>query len=296
MWRSVQCTYCAALVSKTELTVHRESFQQALKRQQASDQHHGSVIQLNHYPYCVLKKVLSLPGGLHYSIAKRSQAGALLVLLKTTNDPTQAQKLSVESQNLQKIHQQTSQLSGHYSRMIPALVDFGVASDQGTELTALAMTCIAGAWGSLSHVVAHQASGVEARHMVWMWRRLLDILAYLHDLGWSYGAITPDTVWVNPQDHGLFLMDWSSAKQASDDAARCVDLMRSAELMRVVLSGAHEQSWTALNAPKQLVHLLQQVSQEADFCQRHGARGIDALLQQVALDAFGPPRFIEFKV
>ncbi|WZB38942.1 serine/threonine kinase [Mycobacterium phage DirtMonster] len=51
-------------------------------------------------------------------------------------------------------------------------------------------------------------AGVEPVHAVWIFRRLLMALGYAHDRGLVHGAITPDNILIEPQDHAVMLIDW----------------------------------------------------------------------------------------
>ncbi len=53
--------------------------------------------------------------------------------------------------------------------------------------------------------------GVPARHLVWMMRRALAILAWSHSRGILHGNIEPAHILVRPRDHMLWLVDWSWA-------------------------------------------------------------------------------------
>ena len=50
----------------------------------------------------------------------------------------------------------------------------------------------------------------------------------------------------------------------------------------------------AATMPAPLAALLRRASEDADWCARHGAAGIDQALKTAAVAAFGPARFIHF--
>ena len=47
--------------------------------------------------------------------------------------------------------------------------------------------------------------------MAWMWRRLLIALGFAHTCGMIHGAVLPSHVLIQPEQHGLVLIDWSYA-------------------------------------------------------------------------------------
>ncbi len=60
--------------------------------------------------------------------------------------------------------------------------------------------------------------GLEAVHMVWIWRRILWALSHAHDMHVVHGAILPQHVMVLPEQHGVVVVDWCYAS-VTDDAA-----------------------------------------------------------------------------
>lgn len=64
---------------------------------------------------------------------------------------------------------------------------------------------------SLVDVQAAHPSGIDARDMAWMWRRLLTVLGFTHAQGIAHCAVTPDHVLIEPRDHKLILVGWSAS-------------------------------------------------------------------------------------
>ncbi|MDB5328387.1 MAG: hypothetical protein JWM57_3956 [Phycisphaerales bacterium] len=64
---------------------------------------------------------------------------------------------------------------------------------------------------SLEEVRQSYPRGLEARDMAWMWRRLLTVLAYVHDQQIVHAAITPAHVMIEPKEHKLVLVGWGAA-------------------------------------------------------------------------------------
>jgi serine/threonine protein kinase len=294
MWRSVECLYCGILVSKTETTVHRESYRLALQRQQSKATHSGEILICNKQSFVLKRTLLTLVDGTRYVLGHRVGAAPIQVLLKIGEKSKCRDLFQAEAGTLGYFHSLKGALAGHYSRMIPSLIEFGDATEQYSDRSIIVLSLIPGIWGSLSAVIARQTGGVDARHAVWMWRRLLDILSYVHSVGWSHSAVNPESAWLNPQDHGVFLMDWSQAKPNSEDISRASDVQHSARVIRVLLSGALDRKIDSLNVPTELKRLLNSVCDDTAFCEQHGANGIDALIVQAAEKVFGSPKFIEF--
>jgi serine/threonine protein kinase len=68
-----------------------------------------------------------------------------------------------------------------------------------------------GHYFSLQEVRAHYTDGIDPKDMAWMWRRLLIALGFAHTSGVIHGAVLPTHVLIQPEQHGLVLIDWSYA-------------------------------------------------------------------------------------
>jgi hypothetical protein len=53
--------------------------------------------------------------------------------------------------------------------------------------------------------------GIDPRDMAWMWRRVLTALGFAHINGLIHGALLPSNIWIQPEQHGLMLMNWFQA-------------------------------------------------------------------------------------
>src|SRR5690606_29130924 len=54
-------------------------------------------------------------------------------------------------------------------------------------------------------------TGVGAGHAVWLWKRILELLGWVHASGWVHGAVLPEHLLVHARDHGVVLVGWSRA-------------------------------------------------------------------------------------
>lgn len=69
---------------------------------------------------------------------------------------------------------------------------------------------------SLAEVIRAYPSGVDPRDMAWMWRRILELLAWMHSrTKVVHGAVIPDHFLIHPERHAGRLIDWSYAVQGS---------------------------------------------------------------------------------
>jgi hypothetical protein len=61
---------------------------------------------------------------------------------------------------------------------------------------------------SLAEVAARRPDGLDPRDAAWMWRRLLVALGLAHRAGRVHGAVVGEHVLIQPDEHGVVLVDW----------------------------------------------------------------------------------------
>jgi serine/threonine protein kinase len=70
---------------------------------------------------------------------------------------------------------------------------------------------------SLASVREAFPAGIDARDAAWMWRRLLVALGIAHRAEVVHGAVVSDNVLIQPEEHGLMLVNWCYAALGPDD-------------------------------------------------------------------------------
>jgi hypothetical protein len=140
------------------------------------------------------------------------------------------------------------------------------------------------------------AQGIDPRHAVWIWRRMLGVLGYIHAVGWAHGDVRPEHALVHPQDHGVRLIGWASALRGATARDQATDLLRSARVVLALLSGASGTGAIPSQVPEGLARLVNQAAQDEDFCREHGAEGLDNLLRAESRAAFGPSKFVPLEI
>ncbi|MEV4624852.1 molecular chaperone DnaJ [Micromonospora sp. NPDC049523] len=60
----------------------------------------------------------------------------------------------------------------------------------------------------LTEVARAYPDGLDPRDVAWIWRRLLVALGWAHRAGVVHGAVLPEHVLIEPDQHGVVLVDW----------------------------------------------------------------------------------------
>jgi len=287
-WRTVNCGYCGATITRGTETVERESFRAAWRRANAPQlTDTGRLLQWRGAHYRVLAP---LGHGEHSEVLLAERLGAVpeRVTIKLARDAAGDAVLAREAAVLQSLQALSVAGAAYFTRRLPQPLGLGVTQGLGDgERQALVLRHPTGFWGSLQEVQqANSPQGIDARHAVWLWRRMLEVLAFVHGAGWTHRALTPAHALVHPRDHGVLLIGWSQAKHDVSGGSIGRDLMASARSVRALLSDS------AVPAP--LAALLRECSDDAIACERLGAQGIEQALSAASHEAFGAPRFVHF--
>ncbi|MET0267296.1 MAG: zinc ribbon domain-containing protein [Duganella sp.] len=309
-WRTVQCQYCHASVTPKARVVQAAAFHAAYQRSLA-DHDGASRIECCGQHYRILNTLghgASDTPALSSRVLLAQRLGALpeRVILKLqqagADDKALIQRQQQEMAVLRRLQAATDPGAAYFSQRLPQPVAQGRATGNVgahglTHTHALIVRNPVGYWGSLADVLRHTPQGVDARHVVWMWRRVLEVLGHVHASGWAHTRVAPEHLLVHPADHGILIIGWSQARSHSDSSLQARDLMQLAWSMRCLLHGGVEQLSAppiAASVPAPLASLLERASEDANWCATHGAAGIDSQLKAAAQAAFGPPRFLHF--
>lgn len=290
LWRSVKCNSCGSLIAKTESVVTRDSFRQAWNRARQESASLGGVL-CGGACYHLLQ---SLGHGeiSQVYLARRIGPLPLLATVKLSTATDAAGRYAREAQVARELQVLDCDGAGAYfSRLLPEVITQGVV-DEGSGRHGLVLRHPTGFWGSLAALNERFAPGIDPRHAVWIWRRMLEALNFIHKHGWSHGDVRPEHVLVHPQDHGVRLIGWASAKKGAGAKEKTMDLGRSARVVQVLLCGAGDAGGLPGSVPAGLAQLVTLAATDEDFCCSQGAEGLDGLLRAQAKTAFGPPSFV----
>ena len=294
IWRAVKCASCGSLITKTESVVTRDSFRQALKRARLDSVGADDVI-CGGARYHLFQKLGSGEVS-QVHLALRVGSLPLLTTIKLSSSPSAAAIYAREAQVCLELQGLDGDGVGPYfSRLLPEVVAQGVVNeDSGKHALALRHPC--GYWGSLAALNERFATGIDPRHAIWIWRRMLEVLNFVHCHGWSHGDVRPEHALVHPHDHGVRLIGWASARKDAAAKDQATDLLRSARVVQVLLCGASGSGDLPDSVPTGLAQLVVRASSDEGFCRSQSAEGLDGLLRAEAKTAFGPPTFVPLRI
>lgn len=269
----------------------RDTFKKALSRARQEFGSTGGDIECGGEGYRLLNQL----GKGEFSdvyLARRVSGLPFLATIKLSSASGAATHYAREAEVLHDLRTSSHEARKTYgAQHLPWVIFQGPVKDAPGR-QALVLHHEPGYWGSLAALHARFPQGLDPRHAVWIWRRMLDVLHFLHMEDWTHGDVRPEHALVHPENHGVRIIGWASARRSSDASAKAHDLQRCARVITVLLCGAHASGSLPPQVPHQLAKLVTQASEDATFCQAHPAKHQDALLKEAALAAFGPPSFV----
>jgi hypothetical protein len=134
--------------------------------------------------------------------------GTREVLLKVSRHRDLNDLVENEAKLLKKINDAAAGTKS-YRFYMPELIESARVAERVNDPRALNVLVWEPGWVPLTEVLSFHPDGVDPRHGVWIWKRLLTVMSFAHGLGLVHGAVLPTHVLVNPVNHGVRLVDWS---------------------------------------------------------------------------------------
>ena len=272
---TVRCEYCA-----TELTpgVHGWAPTAPADTFTPLRDPHLPRLWLEQHRYALLGR---LGRGEHSDVflARRDARITELVVVKLLRPGGDPAALAREAHILREMESCRLQGAAHFTRLLPQPVAQGTArlgmhGNEGTQV-ASALRWRSGFVHTFGDVATAYPGGIPAPATVWLWKRILEQLGFVHRAGVGHGALTADHLLVHARDHGVVLIGWTRAGPLTAEQ-QAADIRHSARCVRA-LAGTQP-------LPERLEQLLAQPP-------------VDAWAAREQLDAtagavFGPPKYI----
>jgi hypothetical protein len=164
---------------------------------------------------------------------------------------------------------------------------------------------------NFDEVIWAYPQGIPARASVWVWRRILEVLSFVHASGMVHGAVLPRHLLVQDNEHGVRLVGYGLAGKPGevlpplppDSEAYYplpgasallrspqLDLMMSARCVVALLGGDPATGIVPAGVPARLAEVVQRVARQPLAGQT--AWALREELGEIADQVFGAPQFI----
>ncbi len=246
-------------------------------------------------------------------LARRDRRLTELVLLKVLRATADADLLAREWRVLEALHQSEAQGADYFQRLLPQLVSHAKLTAPGLDPRPTSVfRWRSGFAHTLGDVLRAYPQGVDPRASVWIWKRLLELLGWVHRTGYTHGAVIPAHIIVHAGDHGVVLAGWSSAVRgerlpavsASAErfypsrvwrdrvASHTTDLIMAARSVAWVLGGDASTGAVPSTVPEPLARLVREYATLDPDAPADDAWEMIDRVSHAGREAFGPPRFV----
>ncbi|MFK7988194.1 MAG: hypothetical protein AB8I08_19395 [Sandaracinaceae bacterium] len=231
------------------------------------------------------------------------------VVLKVLAVPEDEPILRREPAVLRRLADGAAPGASYFAPLCPQLVAHGTARIEGGLDDATRRYTVVTRWRSgfsctLADAKRAFPRGLDPKAAVWMWKRLLELLGWVHQTGRVHGAVLPSHILLHPRDHGAALVGWSASVPDGEPVA-AISVADEARYPTSLLAG--EPAWPSDDIRMSASTFRSVLSNDlpgpiAALLDRVEARPGDdawALKEQVgaaAKEAFGPPRYVPFEM
>jgi hypothetical protein len=238
-----------------------------------------------------------------------------LVVIKTVRKPEDQDMLVHEWTTLQSLHGSKAKGSDYFVSRLPQLVARGPLFGLGTpERASVVYRWRSGFIHTLDDVLQQYPRGVEPQTAIWIWKRLLELVGFVHNSGYVHCGILPRHVILNSRDHGASLVGWSRSCHSGEHirvfSAGCspyyptgvidnyvsasveVDIVMISRCIFAILGGDFNTGEMGVEVPAALSSLIRQTT--SDNPGGWTAWGLLVELDRLALDIYGTPRYHPF--
>lgn len=317
--KSAVCSFCGTTVFLEETNITSEQFQEAFRFWNAPESYAlTSWITLGIRNW-VLEKQIAHGESTDVFIGRLARWPTELVLIKILRKTENEHFLDVEWETLHQLLRSRATGADVFSRMIPQPVVYGKATGGAfSGSKTLILRWESGFHHTFEEVCRHYPEGIPARASIWVWRRILETLAFLHDSGYVHGAIVPAHLLVQQNDHGVRLVGYGRSGRinapvdARGDSLRPyfptptqkwkvlspqLDIAMSAKCIIKILGGDPDTLTLPTTVPSRLADAIIKYAQpDPKYPSNISAWTIHQELGRIADTVYGSPVFIPIEM
>jgi hypothetical protein len=215
--RSAVCPFCGSTVMLDEQGVSAERFRAAFRAWNSPETHgYADWVSLGDSHWA--KGPLIAQGEISdIHAAARARWPTERALLKILRDPRDAPGFDHEWEVLTALQRSDAAGAASLTSRLPQPIARGeitVGALAGTR--AMVFRWASGFVHTFEDARRAYPQGIEPRASIWIWRRILEALAFVHASGFVHGAVLPPHLLVEEGEHGVRLVGFRAADRAGE--------------------------------------------------------------------------------
>jgi hypothetical protein len=313
--RSIVCSYCGATVQLDEASVSAATFQDAFRVWNSPATYQFSTWVSIDSSHWAVEKHLAHGDISDVYTARRARWPTELAILKILRDRKDIDLFDNEWEVLQTLQGSDAPGADNFTQLIPQPIIHGdITNGAYTGKRASIFRWASGFQHTFDEVIRAYPQGIPPRASIWIWRRILEVLSFIHASGMAHGAVLPRNLLIQDNEHGVRLVGYGYTGRFGEKlriiSPGCesfyprrakallkltaqLDLAMSARCMVAILGGDPATASLPAPVPKPLADIVQRIAlSDSTGKASEGAWTIREELGKIAEDVFGPPQFI----
>ena len=302
---SIVCSFCGTTVRLDESSVSASIFHDAFRTWNAPETYQVSSWITIGGRHWALEKMIAQGDISDVYTARLARWPTELVIVKLLRDPQDAGRLDNEWQALQTLHKSSAPGADTFTRLMPQPVVHGdIPAGLFAGRRASIFRWASGFYHTFEAVIQAYPQGIPPRAAIWVWRRILEMLSFIHASGMAHGAVLPENCWFRRTTMACVWSDTAlpdgQRKAGAIPPIRTFypkppnrDLSMSARCIAAILGGDPETASLPRTVPAQLAEIVRRIAlSEPASVPGQNAWAIREELGELAREVFGPPQFI----
>lgn len=309
--RSIVCEYCGSTIQLDETSVSSSDFHKTFLTWNSPDSYLVSNwISLDQRRWALEKRVAQNEFFDIYT-GRLARWPTELVLIKLLRNERDLPFFENEWKTIQELNQSKAVGADFFSSLLPQPVIHG-AINSGSFIGrhASIFRWESGFRHSFNEVIQAYPQGISPRASIWVWRRILEMLHFIHNSGFVHGAIVPSNLLVQENDHGVRLVGYTFAGRIGEKVktdpqifspfhpgnphlTKQLDLLMSARCITAILCGDPATGSLPKAVPAKLSAIIRRYALlDPEKPSLEDAWSIREELGQISNETFGPAEFI----
>ena len=313
--RSIVCSYCGTTVQLDEASVSTSIFHEAFLVWNSPKSYQiPSWISIGE-SHWALDSCIAHGDIADVYTGQRARWPTELVIVKLLRDLKDTVLFDNEWDALQALHHSNAPGADTFTTLIPQPIIRGnITTGSYAGSRASIFRWASGFHHTFDEVFQAYPQGIPPRASIWIWRRILEVLSFLHNSGMAHGAVLPSHLLVQENEHGVRLVDYSSAgrfgeklqviSQRSESfypqltrsqltLTAQLDITMSARCVTAILGGNPKTGSLPASVPTRLADIIRRVALTKPMSStREDAWTIREELGKIANEVFGAPQFV----
>jgi len=309
--RSTVCPFCGTTVLFDEETIPASRFRAAFAAWNDPAAHgFANWVTLAGPSHWALGELVAHGEASEVYAARRARWPSERALLKVLRDRRDLPAFRHEWEVLSDLAR--SATGGGFARRLPQPIARGeVTAGAPTGSMAMVLGWADGFLHTFEDVARAYPQGIEPRASIWIWRRILETLAFVHGAGFVHGAVLPQHLLVEEGEHGVRLVGFRAAGKPGEPLGEvsprheafypraflgrrklsfAADLAMSARAVAVLLGGSPATGDVPDAVPAPLAEELRRAARLDEAAPR-AAWTLRERLGALATEVYGPPVF-----